>query len=85
MGQFPFLQLCQVWALPALLWAPHGLRWGGVLHQTPQPTSVGASCGTLLSLGCARWDWQMAQWQDPCSGDLDGSCVALVLCEQSCS
>lgn len=31
------------------------LEVGVVLHRTPKPTSVGASHGTFLSLGCARW------------------------------
>lgn len=59
MGQFPFLQLRWVWALPVLLRAMRGLRWGCPPSDT-KPTSVGPPMGQSHPLGMpdgtGRWD-----------------------------
>lgn len=59
MGQFPFLQLRWVWALPVL----PGVTWGlgrGCRPSDPKPTSMGLPTGQSYPWGVpggpGRWD-----------------------------
>lgn len=85
MGQFPFLQLRQVWALPVLLRAPCGSRQGVSFAGPSTPhqwgTPMGHSHPWDVPDGAGRWD----NGKIPVLGATGCPCVTLMLYELPCS